>query len=423
MSDYRDPLDVLATVAPGLHPPPTGESEGAAAEAIRTAESALAQQNSLVAQVDLQVVTAVLSAHTNHANGVEALQRLQDEIEGAVITRTDLDTPAGAREFQRYLLGKLRDIRTVVDSADLDATSQATLAAALASLYASTARAAPDSEVRDPTSAASRTSVDTDADPLGDLDPRADAGPGPLPAPGDYPPEDFLPGDFLPGDYLPGAAATPPAAAPAAWGSGAPTAAPPFSGGLPTLPTAGSPVFGSSIPGSSIPGFPDLPAQWPDEKTGRSPEPEPMLAGPADAVSDSDEDASPEISNADDLTVTLPDGQTVTASSPQLAAVIADAVGGTAIREAFSAQGIILPPTGTEPTELVEPARLVPGDVGLFSDRYALALGNGQMLLDNVIQPVGDIADPGFLGWQPPPEPVQLVAPEASAPNDQTAAG
>ena len=97
MSDYRDPLDVLATVAPGLHPPPTGESEGAAAEAIRTAESALAQQNSLVAQVDLQVVTAVLNAHTNHANGVEALQRLQDEIEGAVITRTDLDTPAGAR--------------------------------------------------------------------------------------------------------------------------------------------------------------------------------------------------------------------------------------------------------------------------------------------------------------------------------------
>lgn len=411
MSGSRDPLDVLAASAPGLQPPLTGESEGAAAEAIRTAEAALAQQNSLVAQVDLQVVTAVLNAHTNHAGGVQALQSLQDQIEGAVITRTDLDTPAGAREFQRYLLGKLRDIRTVVDSADLDATSQATLAAALSSLYASTARAAPDSEVRDPQSASGRTSVDTDADPPGDLDPWADAGPVPLPPPGDYPP----------GDYLPGAA-TPPFAMPAAGGSAAfPAAAPtaaPFNGGLPTLPTAGS-----SIPGSPIAGFPDLPAQWPEEITGRSPEPEPMLAGPADAVSDSDEDASPAISSADDLTVTLPDGQTVTASSPQLAAVIADAVGGTAIREAFSAQGIILPPTGTEPMVPVEPARLVPGDVGLFSDRYALALGNGQMLLDNVIQPVGDIADPGFIGWQPPPEPVQLVAPEASAPNDQTASG
>ncbi len=421
MSDYRDPLDVLATVAPGLHPPPTGESEGAAAEAIRTAESALAQQNSLVAQVDLQVVTAVLNAHTNHANGVEALQRLQDEIEGAVITRTDLDTPAGAREFQRYLLGKLRDIRTVVDSADLDATSQATLAAALASLYASTARAAPDSEVRDPTSAASRTSVDTDADPLGDLDPRADAGPG-APAGRGYPPEDFLPEDFLPGISC--RAPPPPPARRSRGGKWRtllachPSVAACHAGRW-------SPVFGSSIPGSSIPGFPDLPAQWPDEKTGRGLEPEPMLAGPADAVSDSEEDASPEISNVDGLIVTLPDGQTVTASSPQLAAVIADAVGGTAIREAFSAQGIILPPTGTEPTEPVEPARLVPGDIGLFSDRYALALGNGQMLLDNVIQPVGDIAAPGFIGWQQPPEPVQFVAPEASAPNlnDQTAAG
>jgi hypothetical protein len=34
------------------------------------------------------------------------------------------------------------------------------------------------------------------------------------------------------------------------------------------------------------------------------------------------------------------------------------------------------------------------------------------MLLDNVIQPVGDIADVGFIGWQPPPNP-----------NDQTASG
>lgn len=412
MSGYRDPLDVLATVAPGLHPPPSGESEGAAAEAIRTAESALAKQNSLVAQVDLQVVTAVLNAHTNHAGGVEALQRLQDEIEGAVITRTDLDTPAGAREFQRYLLGKLRDIRTVVDSADLDATSQATLAAALASLYASTARAASDSSILDPMSAAGRTPVDTAADPLDNLDPQADAG---LAAPGDCPP----------GNYLPGAAATPPAAAPADWGSGAPTAAPPFSGGLPTLPTAGSSIPGSSIPGSSIPVSPDLPAQWPYEKSDRGPGPEPVLADPAEAVSDSDENASPEISDVDDLTVTLPDGQTVTASSPQLAAVIADAVGGTEIREAFGALGIILPPTAMDAMVLVEPDRLMPGDIGLFSDRYALALGNGQMLLDNVIQPVEARGDPGFIGWQQPPEPVQFVAPGASAPNpnDQTAAG
>jgi hypothetical protein len=152
--------------------------------------------------------------------------------------------------------------------------------------------------------------------------------------------------------------------------------------------------------------LPDPPADWPDEKPGRDPVPEPVPDGPAEADSD-----------ADGLRVTLPDGQAVTASSPQLAAVIADAVGGNPIRDAFSAQGIILPPPGSDVLVPVEPARLVPGDIGLFSDRYALALGNGQMLLDNVIQPVAAIAEPGFLGWQQPPEPT------APNPNDQTAAG
>jgi len=383
MSGNRDPLDVLAASAPGPQSPPTGESEGAAAEAIRTAETALAQQNSLVAQVDLQVVTAVLNAHTNHAGGVAALQRLQDEIEGAVVTRTDLDTPAGAREFQRYLLDKLRDIRALVDAADLDATSQATLAAALASLYASVAPAVTESPIPDPPDGAGPTS----ADPPADTDPLVAAG---------YPP-----GDYPPGVAAPASGAAPAAwgsGAPAAWGSGAPAANTPFGGSLPTLPTAGS-----TAAGSPIFGLPDPPADWPDEKPGRDPVSEPVPDGPAEADSD-----------ADGLTVTLPDGQAVTASSPQLAAVIADAVGGTPIRDAFSAQGIILPPPGSDVLVPVEPARLVPGDIGLFSDRYALALGNGQMLLDNVIQPVAAIAEPGFLGWQQPPAP---------NPNDQTAAG
>ncbi len=111
-------------------------AEGAAADAIRTAETSLAQQNSLSAQVDLQVITAVLNAHATNAAGRAALDGLQNEIESAVTTRTDLDTPAGARAFQRYLIDKLRDIRTVVETAGLDATSKASLAAALASLYA-----------------------------------------------------------------------------------------------------------------------------------------------------------------------------------------------------------------------------------------------------------------------------------------------
>ena len=77
------------------------------------------------AQLDLQVITAVLNAHTTHAAGREALDDLQDDIETAVTARTDLDTPAGARALQRYLIGKLRDIKTVVETASLDDTSKA----------------------------------------------------------------------------------------------------------------------------------------------------------------------------------------------------------------------------------------------------------------------------------------------------------
>ena len=123
--------------------PAPEHQEGDAADAIRNAEVALAHQNSTTAQVDLQVVTAVLNAHQKAEAGNQALNRLQRDIEGAVATRSDLDTPAGARDFQRYLIGKLRDIRAVVAGASLDDTSNSALMAAWTSLYNS-AQPGPD---------------------------------------------------------------------------------------------------------------------------------------------------------------------------------------------------------------------------------------------------------------------------------------
>src|SRR5271154_4436255 len=120
--------------------------EGDAADAIRNAEVALAHQNSATAQLDLQVVTAVLNAHQKNAAGREALNDLQRDIEAAVTTRSDLDTPAGARDFQRYLIGKLRDIRAVVASANLDDTSNSALMAAWTSLYNAAKRETGDAD-------------------------------------------------------------------------------------------------------------------------------------------------------------------------------------------------------------------------------------------------------------------------------------
>ncbi len=133
--------------------PAADRQEGAAADTIRDAEAALAHQNSATAQVDLQVVSAVLNAHERSTEGREALDRLQHDIEAAVTTRSDLDTPAGARDFQRFLIGKLRDIRAVVASASLDDTSNSALMAAWTSLYNSSKPEMGDADRRQSTGA------------------------------------------------------------------------------------------------------------------------------------------------------------------------------------------------------------------------------------------------------------------------------
>ncbi len=121
--------------APPRSPAPPDHADGDAAKAIAEAEAALAHQNSMTSQLDLQVVTAILNAHLTNAEGNDTLASLQREIETAVATRSDLDTPAGARDFQRFLIGKLRDIRAVVATAGLDDTSKSALMAAWTSLY------------------------------------------------------------------------------------------------------------------------------------------------------------------------------------------------------------------------------------------------------------------------------------------------
>ena len=388
---------VSPTSVPGPYPGATSQFEGAAAEAIRTAESALAQQNSLTAQIDLQVVTAVLNAHARHSEGAAELDRLQTEIEAAVATRTDLDTAAGARGFQRYLIDKLRDIRTVVETADLDATSKATLAAALASLYASaapaSAQAAPESHRQ--TSPDAPSPLNSPAPPtVPDLPAVSDpARVSDLTAVSDPAPVDLglePPADSPPAPPVPSPAGLSPMGA--GWGGGTPPAGMPFGGSLPTLPAAT---------------VPDFPLGPPSDLVQQDADGPPDRAEPAEDTTDTGDDPA---------TVVLPDGQTVIAPNPRLAAVITAAVAGTPIAEAFDAQGITIPAPGTAVSAPLEPAQLSPGDIGLFTDRHALALGEGKALLDNQIQPVSGLPGLGFLGWQHPPEPDTDIPQEPPAP-------
>ncbi len=396
----------------GPAPATPGEpQQGAAAEAIATAEAALAHQNSANAQLDLQVISAILNAHASTVEGSEALKKLQQETEAAVRTRSDLDTPAGARDFQRFLIGKLRDIRAVVANASLDDTSKSALMAAWTSLYnaskagpgvADERRPGPTVPDGAPARGASQrpaTVRDAGGDPY--LDPLLLDDPS-----------------LLAGDS--------PASDPTT-GSSAPTM--PMTPMMPSIPSlgAGSVPGGSSLPGS-IPGLNSaggLPLSRLLGGIGTEHEPTDIDEAQAakDHASSDERDAhkddgekeasgeKPEPSPPAPTTVTLPDGETVTAASPQIAAAINAAVGGASIADAFRQQGITIPPPGTAVTSPVDPARLTPGDVGMFTDRHALALGHSKALLDGQIQHISTVSGPSFLGWEHPP-----AAPAATVP-------
>jgi Domain of unknown function (DUF4226) len=382
-------------------PGPSDREQGAAAEAIAGAEAALAHQNSASSQLDLQVISAIMNAHLKTVEGAEALSTLQRETEAAVHTRSDLDTPAGARDFQRFLIGKLRDIRAVVVNASLDDTSKSALMAAWTSLYdaaKSGQSVAGESPSVAPVAAPARGTGQQSPDP-------ADAGWDPLLDP-------LLADDpgLLTGDVGPSPAES--AAAPAM-----PSALP----GIPNVGLGSTPGPGS-MGGWGTPGGFALPGRQEGSAT------DPALGGlddldadPADHESDdpdkpNDDDHDQDVSTAESqpagpTTVTLPDGETVTAASPQLAAAIEAAVGGASIPDAFHQQGITIPEPGTAVATPIDPIQVAPGDIGIFTDRHALALGHSKALLDGQIQHIATVSGPSFLGWEHPPAVAAAAAP------------
>jgi Domain of unknown function (DUF4226) len=397
---------------------PSHREQGEAAEAIADAEAALAHQNSVSSQLDLQVVSAILNAHLKTVEGRDALTTLQRETEGAVRTRSDLDTPAGARDFQRFLIGKLRDIRAVVANASLDDTSKAALMAAWTSLYDASASdnaakggSGDPSEPRPAAVPVAAPARGTAQQPSG----AAEAGWDPLL-------DSFLADDP---SLLSAEDAAEPGPTEAAT---APTM--PMAPGMPSIPSFGAPMPGGGMSPGSLAGLGGAPFPGLQEgsRTGPALEGLDEDPGPDDHASseerdshedekdrDEDHDGAPasdksESPPAGPTTVTLPDGDIVTAASPQLAAAIKAAAGGAAIADAFHQQGIAIPAPGTAVTNPIDPARVTPGDIGIFTDRHTLALGHSKALLDGQIQQIATVSGPSFLGWEHPPAPAPATA-------------
>jgi hypothetical protein len=387
---------------PGASATPSDRQEGAAAEAIADAEAALAHQNSASSQLDLQVVSAIMNAHLKTVEGREALTQLQRETEAAVRARSDLDTPAGARDFQRFLIGKLRDIRSVVANASLDDTSKSALMAAWTSLYdASKGGPSTPGEDRQLPGAATSAPVrgnaqqsadvaDTGWDPL--LDSLLADNPGPLA--GDSSEQYPTAGSPVPAiptapvmPSIPNFGAGPMPGAPAGWSGGLPLAGP-----QDRIDPAARGLDDDGLLGSQEPDAADHASSEEADNHTEDEERE------QDASAD-DREPQP----AGPTTVTLPNGETVTAASPQLAAAIKAAAGGAPIAEAFHQQGITIPPPGTAVTNPIDPLQVAPGDIGMFTDRHALALGHDKALLDGQIQHIATVSGPSFLGWEHPP--------------------
>lgn len=375
--------------------------QGEAAETIAGAEAALARQNSASSQLDLQVISAIMNAHLKTVEGRDALTKLQRETEAAVHTRSDLDTPVGARDFQRFLIGKLRDIRAVVMNASLDDTSKSALMAAWTSLYDASKTGSGDSRpAATATDAAPARGV---GEPSADV---ADAGGDPLL-------DSLLAEDpaLLGGDLGQGPA------------EGSPAAAMPAAMPLPSIPNLGAAPLpaGGTMAGWGTPGGLPLPARQADTDAALS-----GLDGPPESDGSDDEAATDDADRDKDqdpsaqdrepppsgpTTVTLPDGETVTAASPQLAAAIKAAAGGAPIADAFAQQGITIPAPGTAVSNPIDPVQVIPGDIGIFTDRHALGLGHGKALLDGQIQHIATVSGPSFLGWEHPPAEATATAP------------
>lgn len=407
-------------IAPGTPAAPfPGHQSGVAAAALQKAENDLAQQNSTSSTLDLMVISAILNAHAVTGEGALRLQALQREVDNAVQNRTDLNTVAGARDFQRFLIGKLREIATVVHDADLDDRSKATLATAWTALYESSKDVTEPVEAR-PSIPPSDPSVGTEPSP-------------PLPAYGSDLPMDPL---FDPFANIPVAPPLESVAhsVPQPTPSSAPMA-PPM-----TIPSAGLPSgggqFGAFPPAS---GQPRHSTQLPSDVRMRDiddgllnrllAESEPLPDSPAEPTSaepgedppgtnaddaGDEADANPDLPAPESTAVQLPDGERIDAPNPELASALRAALSGTPVTEAFHRAGIPIPPPGTAVDHPIDIARIGIGDVGMFTDRQAVAVDRHRVLLDGQIQPAAAVSGPSFLGWLHPPDPQSSAS---TAPN------
>jgi len=106
------------------------DQAGQSIDAIGDAQAALSRQHAAAAEADLALTEALASAHAATVDGIRRLDAIAADIDLAVANQAaiGLDTAMGAREFQKFLITKQREILAVVsDAHELDAAKKALL--------------------------------------------------------------------------------------------------------------------------------------------------------------------------------------------------------------------------------------------------------------------------------------------------------
>jgi hypothetical protein len=106
------------------------EQDGLSIGAIGEKQAALSKQHVAAAEADRALAEALASAHAATLEGVRRLDAIAAEIDSAVKNQAalGLDTAMGAREFQKFLIAKQREILAVVVHAhELDGAKAASL--------------------------------------------------------------------------------------------------------------------------------------------------------------------------------------------------------------------------------------------------------------------------------------------------------
>ncbi|ORB84828.1 hypothetical protein B1987_14695 [Mycobacterium kansasii] len=111
------------------------EQAGSSLDAIAARQAALGRHYEGIAEADRVLAEALASAHTAMRESVRRLDTIARDIERAVSGQDEVavDTSMGAREFQKFLLTKQREIAAIVaDAHELDRSKSAVLARLLA---------------------------------------------------------------------------------------------------------------------------------------------------------------------------------------------------------------------------------------------------------------------------------------------------